>query len=92
MRGTWIAWLVACTLLPVLPFLLLGERGIEDGMGWIVFALLVQFFCSIYLAVAILQKLRKGAWHAVLMSMAFMITSVIVGCVSYFAGCIFLQW
>lgn len=85
--GPWIAWIVACTLLPVLPFLLLGRRGIEDGMGLIVFALLVQFFCSIYLAIAISQKLHKGAGHAVLMSMAFIIGSVIVGCVSYFAGC-----
>ena len=76
--GPWIAWIVACTLLPVLPFLL--------GMIWIVFALLAQCVCSIYLAVAMTRKLRMDAWDAVLMSMALMVASLIVGFISFLVG------
>ncbi len=62
MRGPWIAWLIACTLLPALPFLLIGKKGLDDGGPLIPLA--------------------------VLMAIVFMIASVIIGTVSFFAACV----
>ncbi len=88
MRGPWIAWIFACTLLPALPFLLIGRRGLDDGIPLIFLAIICQLGCSIWLAVKMAAKLRKNSGYVVLMSFVFMIASVIIGTVSYFASCI----
>ncbi|MCE9519484.1 MAG: hypothetical protein K8R87_08030, partial [Verrucomicrobia bacterium] len=56
--------------------------------GLIVFALLCQLGCSIWLAISMARKVRKGRGHVALLSIVFVIASVIVGCVSFFAACI----
>src|SRR5207248_271919 len=88
MRGPWIAWILVSTLLPASPFLLIGKKALDDGMVLIPVALICQLGCSIWLALGMARKLRKGGGHAVLMTFAFMVASVIVGCVSFFAACL----
>lgn len=88
MRGAWISWLLASTLLPTTPFLLIGKRGLDQGMGLIPMALLFQLGCSIWLAVLMARKLRRGTGHVILMSFAFFFASVVIGCVSFFAACV----
>ncbi len=87
MRGPWIAWILACTLMPALPFLLIGKKGADEGFALIPIAILCQLGCSIWLAIKMGQKLKKGPGFAVLMSIVFMIASVIIGTVSFFASC-----
>ena len=88
MRGPWIAWIIASTLMPALPFLLIGKKGLDDGVALIPLALMCQLGCSIWLARKMGEKLRKGPGFVVLMSFVFMIASVIIGTVSFFASCI----
>ena len=91
MRGPWIAWIIASTLMPALPFLLFGGKGQNsDAAVMIPLALMCQLGCSIWLAVKVAAKLKKGPGYVVLMSFVFMITSVIIGTVSFFASCIAL--
>ena len=89
MRGPWIAWLVACVLLPALPFLLMGEKA-EDGFAFVPVAMICQFAASIWLALRMSAKLGKGSGFVVLMTVVFMIASVIIGTVSFFAACVAL--
>ena len=88
MRGPWIAWIISSTLMPALPFLLIGKKGLDDGFALIPIALLCQLGCSIWLAMKTGEKLKKGPGFVVLMSFVFMIASVIIGAVSFFASCI----
>ncbi len=86
----WIAWIIACTLMPALPFLLIGKMGLDARLALIPIALLCQLGCFIWLTMKMVEKLRKGPGFVVLMSFVFMISSVIIGTVSLFASCIFL--
>jgi heme/copper-type cytochrome/quinol oxidase subunit 4 len=92
MRGPWIAWIIAATLLPVLPFLLIGKRAMDnDGLMPLIFlAILCQIGCSIWLAIKMSEKLKKSSGFAFLMSVVFVIVSVIIGTASFFASCISL--
>lgn len=88
MRGPWIAWILSSAMLPALPFLIMGKRGLDEGMAIIVLAILAQLGCSIWLAVMMGRKLKKGRGFAVLMTIAFMTASTVIGTVSFFASCL----
>jgi hypothetical protein len=90
MRGPWIAWILACTLLPALPFLLIGKRGLDDGGAMIPIAILCQFGFSIWLAIRLAAKLKKSPGFAVLLTVVFMIVSIIIGTMSLFTACVTL--
>ncbi|HEY2574553.1 MAG TPA: hypothetical protein VGH65_10795 [Verrucomicrobiaceae bacterium] len=90
-RGPWIAWIIASTLGPALPFLLAGRKGLDEGMALIPVALSAQLICSIVLAVRMRGKLKKGPGYVVMMTFVFMIASVMVGTAAFFAACLVAQ-
>jgi hypothetical protein len=88
--AAWLCWILASTVLPASPFLLLGKKGFDSpACGILVlFALAVQFGCSIWVPMVLAKRGRKGPGFVIALTVALMIASVAVGSASFFGACV----
>jgi heme/copper-type cytochrome/quinol oxidase subunit 4 len=93
MKSRWIAWIVACCVLPLVPLLLLMTPSPSEGLvvSLLVSLILAQLVCSIYLALGLARKQGKGTGAIIGFSIVFMMASVAVGTAVVFVGCLGLM-
>src|SRR5476651_2310034 len=80
MKAAWLSWIIACTVLPALPFLLLGKEAL-DGPACAILVLLaiaVQIGCSIWVPVILAKRSGRGPGFVIGISFALMAASVAV--------------
>jgi hypothetical protein len=90
MMGAWLSWIAACTLLPALPFLVLGKKAL-DGSGslvFVLFAMAAQLGCSIWVPVILAKRSHRGTGFIIGLSIGLMAASVAVGTASFFGACL----
>ena len=90
----WIAWVLACTVLPPLPFFVIGEKALDSDSNafpvLIIFALCVQLGTSLWVAAGISKRRRLGVGGVIGLGIAFMVGSVAVGTGVFFVACLSL--
>jgi hypothetical protein len=88
----WVAWILAATLMPALPFLLLGKNSIDQGGGilLVLLAMVSQLACSIWLAIVLGARGAKSGTFVALVAVLLVVASIAVGTASFFAACITL--
>lgn len=90
MTPRWIAWLLACTVLPALPFLANGEKAM-DSVAFpvlILFALTVQLATSLWVGAGISKRRQLGVGGIIGLGIVFMVASVAVGTGVFFVACL----
>jgi len=90
MALVWIIWILAATLMPALPFLLLGKNSIDQGGGilLVLLAMVSQLACSIWLAIVLAARGSKSGAFVALVAVLLVVTSIAIGTASFFAACI----
>jgi hypothetical protein len=91
MAPRWIAWIIASTVFPVIPWLTYGGSRNEESN--IIFALTalaitVQIAASIAVGVGYCRRRAIGPGGAVGMSFVFMIASFAIGTAIWFTTCL----
>ncbi len=86
----WIAWIVAATLLPMLPWVVGGSKTLDDdtALGMLIITVLGQLIASIILAIGIAQRRKLGVGGIIGLAVVFMVASVAVGTAVFFFACI----
>jgi hypothetical protein len=92
MAPRWIGWVVASTLLPALPWVILGAKGMDKdptpALVMLAIALIVQLVMSIFVAIGLSQKRSLGVGGIVGLSIVFMLASLAIGTGVFFAACV----
>ena len=78
MALVWIIWILAATLMPALPFLLLGKNSIDQGGGILL----------VLLAIVLAARGSKSGAFVALVAVLLVVTSIAIGTASFFAACI----
>ena len=93
MKPRWIGWVVASTLLPTMPWIVLGKSGMKDSAApgallMLGIALVAQLVASIMVAVGLSQKRLLGVGGSIGLSIVFMLASLAIGTAVFFVACI----
>lgn len=88
--AAWLCWVGASTLLPALPFFVLGDKALEGDASvlLVIFAMCMQLVCAIWLSMVLAKRVRQGAGFIIAMSVVFMVGSVAIGTASFFGACV----
>lgn len=92
MKPRWIGWVAASTLLPILPWLVLGKKADQAAapvaLVLLGFALICQLVASIMVADGLSKKRTLGVGGTVGLSVVFMFASLAIGTAIFFVACV----
>lgn len=88
----WVAWILAATLMPALPFLLLGKNSIDQGGSvlLVLLAIVAQLACSIWLAKLLGARRTKSGAFVAFVAILLVVASIAIGTASFFTACVSL--
>ncbi len=84
----WLAWILAATVLPSLPYLLFGKHATDSVITFtILLAMMIQLACSIWLARVLARKGGRNTGFVVAIAVLLVMASIVIGTASFFAAC-----
>jgi hypothetical protein len=86
MVGRWIVWILASTLLPLIPILSKDDQNLPIGL--ISIALTGQLLASVFLAVGISGKRQKGIGGIISVSVLLILASLSMDVAVFFISCV----
>ena len=93
MTPRWIGWVAASIFLPASPWLILGQKGMNNSdaapaLILLAIALITQLITSVFVAIGLSKKRALGVGGTIGLSIVFMLASLAIGTGVFFAACV----